>query len=75
MTARTPRPVAAPDVSVEALLADMSRPGCSPDERMALQESVFLVTHPEAHVSTDADYSWWTSAMGCVPTPGRAVTR
>jgi hypothetical protein len=60
-----PRPVADAAAVLEAAI-------CSawlPREETTYREALLLVTHPEAPVSTDADYPWWTPSMGCLPTP------
>lgn len=38
-------------------------------EPVGAREALFLVEHPEVHVSTDADYPWWVPSMGCRPAP------
>lgn len=44
------------DVSVEVLTAAIA---AHPGEALAYREAAYLVTHPEAPVSTDADYPGW----------------
>ncbi len=59
MTAPTQRTIADLDVSVAVLLAAITETR-DPAERLAYREAVYLVEHPEVHVSTDADYPGWT---------------
>lgn len=56
MTAPAPRTIADLDVSVDVLTDALA---AHPDEDLAYREAAYLVTHPDAPVSTSADYPDW----------------
>ncbi|MFJ8583682.1 hypothetical protein ACIRD2_03340 [Streptomyces sp. NPDC093595] len=52
--------VPAEQVAAEVLLRDAMAHSHSPSDRIAYALDLHLVTHPDAPVSTDADYPGWT---------------
>lgn len=63
-TARLDVPLA--DVERRSVLAAASSRSHSPSDRLAWRLDADLLDHPE-QCSTDANYPWWTPAMGCCP--------
>lgn len=64
----------APSPFAPVVLAEALSETHSPSDALAYALDVVLLAHPERCL-TDADYAWWTPAMGCVAAPGRAVAR
>jgi hypothetical protein len=78
-TSPAPRPIAALDVplpELEAYLAAFSfwtaaRRTKDPSEQVAFALDAWLVTHPQAPVSTDADYDGWAEHIAALQTANR----
>ncbi|WP_263165458.1 hypothetical protein [Streptomyces sp. SCSIO ZS0520] len=64
--------VPAAQVSALAILSDAAARSHSPSDRLAYALDAFLVTHPDAPVSTVADYPEWAAALGATETEGGA---
>lgn len=48
-----------PVVEAEAAFLQAAERTCSPSDRIAFRLDAWLVTHPKAPVSRDADYEGW----------------
>lgn len=78
MSITAPRPIAALDVpavqvAAETVLIEAAAHTHSPSDRLAYALDRFLVTHPEAPVSTDADYPDWGTALAAMVAKNHAV--
>lgn len=63
----TPLPVVAQITAVATLDAARCRTK-SPSDQLAYRLDGYLVTHPDAHVSTERDYPAWAAALAAQPT-------
>jgi hypothetical protein len=66
-------PIAHVDVPLPVLTLQLAAAHTkSPSDRLAYALDEWLIGHPEARVSTDADYAEWAAALAMQPTYFRA---